>query len=272
MRNSFIARGSRHGLATRSNTRSSRDTAYQSLLRSTRQQYHYRIVETLDEHFPAIAETQPELMAQHCTGAGLTERAITEWEKAGRHTLARAAFAEAIGHFSQALEQLASLSHTRERDQLEIRLCVGLGKALMSRRGVAVREVEQMYSRAAGICETLGALPISLLDGLWMVPLMRGDREGTLRMAAILRRHGEAADDMASRVVVNTGLGCLAFWRGDYTTGKRHCEYSRRAVEGRDAVQVPLTMLQRDGLLRAHFYEGIVRPQNGIDISCAYAL
>ena len=47
------------------------DAAYQSLLKSTRQQYHQRIAQVLEAQFPEIVETQPELLAHHYTEAGL---------------------------------------------------------------------------------------------------------------------------------------------------------------------------------------------------------
>ena len=47
------------------------DTAYQSLLKSTRQQYHQQIAQVLEERFPETKETQPELLAHHYTEAGL---------------------------------------------------------------------------------------------------------------------------------------------------------------------------------------------------------
>src|SRR5262249_53076051 len=43
------------------------DAAYQSLLRSTRQQYHRRIAQVLEAQFPTTVETQPERVAQHYT-------------------------------------------------------------------------------------------------------------------------------------------------------------------------------------------------------------
>ena len=43
------------------------DVAYQSLLRSTRQQYHQRIAQALEAQFPETVATQPELVAQHYT-------------------------------------------------------------------------------------------------------------------------------------------------------------------------------------------------------------
>ena len=60
------------------------DTAYQSLLKSTRQQYHQQIAQVLEEQFPETKETQPELLAHHYTEAGLIEQAIPYWQQAGR--------------------------------------------------------------------------------------------------------------------------------------------------------------------------------------------
>src|SRR5262249_58970022 len=53
------------------------DAAYESLLKSTRQQYHQHIAQVLEEQFTGTAEAQPELLAHHCTEAGLTEQSVT---------------------------------------------------------------------------------------------------------------------------------------------------------------------------------------------------
>ena len=50
------------------------ETAYQSLLKSTRQQYHQRSAQVLATQFPEIIETQPEVVARHYTEPGLTEK------------------------------------------------------------------------------------------------------------------------------------------------------------------------------------------------------
>jgi predicted ATPase len=59
------------------------DVAYQSLLKSTRQQYHRQIAQALGDRFPEIKDTQPELLAQHYTEAGLLEQALPYWQQAG---------------------------------------------------------------------------------------------------------------------------------------------------------------------------------------------
>src|SRR5207245_5438049 len=51
------------------------DAAYQSLLRSTRQQHHQRIAQVLAARFREICQTQPELLAHHYTEAGMLAQA-----------------------------------------------------------------------------------------------------------------------------------------------------------------------------------------------------
>src|SRR5262249_46004081 len=59
------------------------DAAYASLLKSTRQHYHQRIAQVLETQFPETTVGQPELLAHHCTEAGLMEQAVGYWYKAG---------------------------------------------------------------------------------------------------------------------------------------------------------------------------------------------
>src|SRR6266850_1961434 len=65
------------------------DAAYQSLLKSTRQQYHLRIAQVLEAQFPDTIETQPELLAHHYTEAGLAAPAVEYWQRAGERSNAR---------------------------------------------------------------------------------------------------------------------------------------------------------------------------------------
>jgi predicted ATPase len=92
------------------------DTAYASLLRSTRQGYHRRIAEVLEERFPETTE-QPALLAHHYTEAGLPEQAVHYWQRAGEHASDHSAYLEAISHFTTGIELLTTLPETPERTQ-----------------------------------------------------------------------------------------------------------------------------------------------------------
>ena len=88
------------------------EAAYQSLLRSTRQQSHQRIAQVLAERFPEMAETQPELLAHHYTEAGLSAPAVGYWQRAGQRAIQRSANLEAMSHLTRGLEVLAALPDT----------------------------------------------------------------------------------------------------------------------------------------------------------------
>jgi hypothetical protein len=62
------------------------DAAYNTLLRSRRQQLHTHIVATLEARFPEIALDQPALLAHHCTEAGLIDKAVGYWFRAQKLT------------------------------------------------------------------------------------------------------------------------------------------------------------------------------------------
>src|SRR5262249_22533600 len=106
------------------------DAAYQSLLRSTRQQFHQQIAQVLEAQFPDTVETQPELLAHHYMAAGLFAQALVFWRRAGGQALGRSAYREAVGAFEQALQTLQRLPETRDtREQaIDVRddLCPAL--------------------------------------------------------------------------------------------------------------------------------------------------
>ena len=130
------------------------DTAYQSLLLSTRQRYHQLIAQALAERFPETAETQPELLAHHYTEAGLGEEAIAYWQRASARAIERSANIEAVSHLTKGLELVRTLPQTSERDQQELDLQIALGPVLMAVKGYADPEVEQTYTRARELCHT----------------------------------------------------------------------------------------------------------------------
>ena len=145
------------------------DAAYQSLLKSTRQQYHRRIVQVLETQFPETIETQPELLAHHYTEAGLPEHALPYWHRAGRHAARRAAHLEAIAHLTRGLELLPTLPDTPARAQHELTLQIALGASLLITKGYGAPDVEHAYSRARVLCQQVGNTPelFPVLSGLW---------------------------------------------------------------------------------------------------------
>src|SRR5262249_12615917 len=55
------------------------DTAYSTLLRGPRQALHRRIAEALEQRFPNLVQTRPEIVAHHFSEAAIAGKAITYW-------------------------------------------------------------------------------------------------------------------------------------------------------------------------------------------------
>jgi predicted ATPase len=105
------------------------DAAYQSLLLSRRCQYHGAIAETLEKAFAEVAESEPELIAQHYAAAEMPARAIPFWLRAGERSRARSAVLEAIGYFKRGLEMARGLPEGPDRSRQILALLLALGEA-----------------------------------------------------------------------------------------------------------------------------------------------
>jgi class 3 adenylate cyclase/tetratricopeptide (TPR) repeat protein len=202
------------------------DAAYQSLLRSTRQQYHQRTTQVMVERFPDLAETQPELLAHHYTEAGLAEHAMPYWQRAGERAAGRSAYMEAIGHFHQALEVLALLPDTTERAKQELTLQRALGASLLTTRGFAALEVEHVYNRARELCQRLGdSREIGpVLFGLWGFYHVRGDLRTARELAEHLLALAQGQHDPALLLQGHRALGDTVFRLGELVPARAYLE------------------------------------------------
>jgi predicted ATPase len=133
------------------------DAAHGSLLRNARQQLHAQIAEALETHSPELIDSQPELFAQHYAEAGLVEKSVACWGKAGQRSAARAAMTEAVAQHQMGLGELALLPETRERQLRELEICSALGAALIAVKGFAAPETGRVNARARELWERLGS-------------------------------------------------------------------------------------------------------------------
>ena len=190
------------------------DTAYQSLLRSTRQQYHQQIAQVLEAQFPASVETQPELVAQHYTAAGCAEQAVPYWYRAGQHASDRSANLEAISHFTTGIELLKTLPETPEHTQHALTLYIGLGAALQVTKGQAAPEVEHAYIQARALCQQVGETPqlVPVLLGLYRFYLVQSQLHTAREIGETLLRLARHDDDPALVVLAHYALGATWLW------------------------------------------------------------
>jgi class 3 adenylate cyclase/predicted ATPase len=202
------------------------DAAYQSLLRSTRQQYHQRIAQVFEAHFPETAKTQPEWLAHHYMQAGLTEQAVRYWQQAGVYASDRSAHLEAISHVTTGIELLKTLPETPARTQHAVTLYLALGAALQITKGLAAPEVEQAYTQAYALCQQVGETPelVPVLVGLWRFYLTRPQLHTARELGETLLRLAQRADDRAPAVIAHTTLGATWFYLGVLPAARQHLE------------------------------------------------
>jgi predicted ATPase/class 3 adenylate cyclase len=173
------------------------DAAYGTLLRDARRHLHARIAATLEQQFPEIAQTQPEVLARHCTEAGLLDPALTHWRNAGEQAVRHAANQEAIAHFRRALSLNEERPDGVERRRTELAILSQLGPVLISAHGQSAPEVGAAYERATAIARQLES-SIDLvppLMGLWLFHSTRGHYARAEEITADLFRIARELDN-----------------------------------------------------------------------------
>jgi class 3 adenylate cyclase/predicted ATPase len=202
------------------------DAAYGTLLRGRRQDLHARIATEIETHFAQIGEQRPELLAHHATQAGLIERAIVQWAKAGRKSASRSAMPEAVSQLQRGLELVPALPDAPERHRLELELQSALGGALVASRGIAAPETGSAYARARVLCERLG-------DNVSLIPVLSGQishhfgrAEYALaqRTAEDLLRLAKSRGDTASELVGSRSMGLNLHLLGEFRDAARSFE------------------------------------------------
>jgi len=175
------------------------DAAYQSLLKRTRQQYHQQVAKLLEDRFPEVASTQPELVAHHYTAANFPAQAINYWLKAGMAAVRTSANVEAIDQFGRGLALVEALPDPRERAERELELQMALGSALIATKLYNHPDVGRTYARAWELCQQLGDHPreLTVLRGLMVYHLNLHEMEKAQHFAEEGLRVGERLDDAA---------------------------------------------------------------------------
>jgi predicted ATPase len=232
------------------------DTAYQSLLKATRREYHGRIAEVLASRSGEIDTQQPELIADHYTRAGNNERALQYWTKAAQLARGRGAHMEALGHLSRAMELLAALPQTPARTERELGLLVLRGGSISATRGLADPEVEGLYASALRLSEQLTD-KFQILIGLWSFYLLRADLRKARELAEQLVEIAER--ERARRILMasHRALGTTLFYMGQPVEGLRHLLEARSHDHPDDAAEA-LHLYGQDAAATCSVYAGMV--------------
>jgi class 3 adenylate cyclase/tetratricopeptide (TPR) repeat protein len=202
------------------------DAAYHSLLKSTRQQYHQRIAETLVRQFADTVTLQPELLAQHYTEAGATALAIDFWYAAGQRALERSASVEAVAHLRHGLALLSTLADESDTAQRELDLQWLLGQTLRVTQGYAAPEVEHVFARARELCQRVGNLSqlFPVVRGLGAFYYVRAEFQTARELGEQLLSLAQEQDEVELRLAAYSSICQTLLQLGDITQALHHAE------------------------------------------------
>lgn len=209
------------------------EAAYGTLLRQPRRALHAQIVDTFESQFAEIAEGQPDLLARHCTEAGLIDKAAALWGKAGLRSLERSALVEAIEQLTRALGQIATLPSTPALRREEIRLQVALIYPLQHVKGLAGPEAKAASERARRLIERAEALgepsedPLPLflaLYGLLQAVFTAFDGDVAGEHAAQMLALAEKQGGKLPLMLGHRAMGVVSVITGNFAEGRVHLD------------------------------------------------
>ena len=216
------------------------EAAYASLLRTTRQQYHEKVAQALEQQFPDTAASQPHLVAHHHTEAGHAAVAIAWWARAAARAGERFASREAVASLRRALDLLQSFPEGRERDGQELGLQMGLCGLLPSVSGYTSAETEAAYLRAQELCDRAASATETFFvqHGLWAFHLVCGRLAVAHERANSLHEVAATRADTLSVLDGHYALGCTLADLGEPEAALLHLEQGM-AADAADPARVP---------------------------------
>ena len=206
------------------------DAVHGSLLRDTRRQLHARIADALETTSHEVIENQPEILAQHYAEAGLVEKSVACWYKAGQRSATRSAMAEAAAQFHKALDQLSLLPDAPERRRQELEFWSALGAVLRALKGNAAPETGEAYARAMDLWEQLGS-PSAFLYIPYVLSYyhaFRGEFDLAKPLDEALLRLSKGRDDKAGLFLGHFSCGRTLLLTGRFSLSRSHLEAALR--------------------------------------------
>src|SRR5271165_4818166 len=197
-----------------------------------RRRLHQQVAEVMEARFTHLVETQPELLAEHFTEAGIIDKAIRYCLRAGMRSRDRFAHVEAISHLTKGLKLLETLEASPERDARELELLGPLGTAYIASRGYAAPEVGLVFRRARALCERAGQTRqlFAMMWGNFAFHIVRGDFRVCTELADEAMAFGERLNDPGILMEALFLKALTRLYRGDFAGARECCARGARRL------------------------------------------
>jgi tetratricopeptide (TPR) repeat protein len=235
------------------------EAAYGSQPRGVRRDRHGRLARVLQERFPKLVDTQPELLAHHLTEAGRTEEAIRHWVRASELASRRSAYVEAAGHLHRALELLQAQPRPSETAR-ELPLLLALGLVQTEYLGYASAEVDRTYTRVRRLLDQPDAMATEQelsFWGLFSFYFARADFEIARQVGARMVEFGERLRKPHFLAVGHRMLATVYFTWGQMDRALEEVEHALAHAVDRD-VEQHRTIARRQAMAEKHWVDSAV--------------
>jgi class 3 adenylate cyclase/predicted ATPase/anti-anti-sigma regulatory factor len=202
------------------------DAAYNSILKSMRQDLHQKIAGVLETQFKDFVESHPQVMAYHFTRAKNFNRAIKFHLKSGRLLVQQSAHREAISQLQRGVDLLKHIDDTKIRNEMELNLQIALGIPLLATKGYGADEVGRVYERASELSQIVGNVPqlFPALVGQYRFYLLRGNLKKALDISELLLSWAQTSRNSDLILEATRSMGVTLFHMGEVAGSLEHLE------------------------------------------------
>lgn len=226
------------------------DAAYDTLLKSRRQQLHQSIAEALEAHFPEQVQAAPEILALHFERAGRAEPAVRYYLRAAEKCFHTTSNVHAIGHGESALRLIAGIADPQVRDRRELELRVLVGAATVAAYGRGHSGLAGIVARSKVLC--LGVADVDLraraLANEGMACFGAGDYRAYALVGEQLLQLPASAPECPYPGCGHTLVSQAAYYCGDLARSHAHFEAGIGAFDDRTS-KASIRLFGMDGLM-----------------------
>jgi class 3 adenylate cyclase/predicted ATPase len=203
------------------------DAVHATLVRAGRAEIHGAIGDALLSGGAEGHAVEREIIARHFTEAGMADRAIPLWHEAGENAARKFANAEAIGHFTKALDLAGALPESEAKRRRKLAVLLNLAPVYMAAKGFAAPEAEAAYTAARDLALALGdsSSLFTALWGLWLVNQMRPKKGTAHALSEELLSLADGNSDSNHVLQARHAAWTTNFFLGNFGYTRRHADH-----------------------------------------------
>ncbi|NUM49313.1 MAG: AAA family ATPase, partial [Anaerolineales bacterium] len=210
------------------------ETAYQSILRKQRREFHRQVGEVMEQLFSERLEIYAPILALHFERAGDSARAFRYYRMAGEEASRLYAVKEAISHYIRALDLMKSFAEPLPSEEV-CQLWLRLGRAyeLDGRYDEALLHYQEMETFAqTHHQQTLELAALAAHATIHAAPTKKFDRTQAITLSQNALALAEQLEDHATEAKIYWNLMMMSGFSGEgeqgYAYGLRSLEIARQ--------------------------------------------